>query len=207
MSHLVITLAAGAACLLATSCGNLAQPQPDKAFFAIDPGAPPAAPRRHGPVLQVSRLRVAAPYNGTAFVYRNKGGEFRSDYYNAFVAPPDQLLTGAVVRWLSAASPFNVVVDASSAVGGRYVLEGTVTDLYGDYTDPAAAKAVIAVHVFLLDEGGEDARIMFQKDYRSAVPIEPGNVNSLVSGWDRALRDILSQMTADLARTADPAKM
>jgi cholesterol transport system auxiliary component len=205
-----VAVVAAAVCTLAASCGMLSQPAPEKALFAIDPGEPPAAvassaPRSKasttmpgGAVLRVRRLRVASPYDGQEFVYRIKGDEFRSDYYNGFIAAPDQLLTGSLVAWVLRAGIFESVVDMSSGIPARYVLEGDVTALYGDYTDKAAPKAVMTVRVFLLDDADAGLRIIFQKEYNAAVPIDPGSAESLTKGLSHAFRQILEQMTADL---------
>lgn len=201
VSYLSVSLTVGAVCVLATSCGSLAHPDPDRALFSIEPGKPSPAPAHAAPVLRVSRLRIDAPYNGSAFVYLNKDGRLRSDYYNAFAAPPDQLLTQYIIRWLSAAGSFEAVVDTASEIPSQYVMEGTVTALNGDYTDPSAAKAVMAIRVFVLDTTGEHGRIILRKEYRSSVLIEKGSVNSLVAGWRVALRDILNEMTMDLGFT------
>lgn len=195
-----------AALVLAASCASLSQPSPDKASFAIDPGSPTAtlasqhvsvAPST-GNVLRVRRLKVASPYNTLGFVYRSGHGAFRTDYYNGFVAEPDQLLTGELVKWLSQAGPFDSVVDTASGVAARYVLEGDVTALYGDYTDKAAPKAVIALRVFLFDDPAANLSIVFQKTYEAAAPIAAGDAESLVRGWDDAYRTILTDLTNDL---------
>jgi uncharacterized lipoprotein YmbA len=192
--------------LLAASCGSLTQPSPEKASFAIDPGNPPptmgsrqtsTAPAM-GNVLRVRRLKVASPYNNMGFVYRSGHGEFHTDYYNGFIAAPDQLLTGALVKWLAQAGPFDSVVDTASGVDARYVLEGHVTALYGDYTDKAAPKAVIAMRVFLFDDSAANLSIVFQKVYEATSPIAAGNAASLVKGWDDAYRRILEQIAIDL---------
>jgi ABC-type uncharacterized transport system auxiliary subunit len=202
-------------CTLALSCGALSRPAPDRALFAIDPGPPPAAspsresgaraadPPARQAVLRVRRLRVLSPYDAGAFVYRAGADEFRTDYYNGFVAPPAELLTGRLIEWLARTGPFDAVVDAGSAVPARYLLEGTVTALYGDYADRAAPTAVIAIKVFVLDESGaagSNARIAFQKEYRAAAPIQPGTAAGLVRGWGQALRQISEELTADLPR-------
>jgi len=186
------------------------QPDPEKALFAIDPGDPPAAGNsqtsslklpttmRAETVLRVRLLRVASPYNGQAFVYKTTGNEFRTDYYNGFIAAPDQLLTGSLIAWLLRAGPFDSVVDVASGIPARYVLEGNVTALYGDYSDKAIPKAVMVVRIFLLDDHDANLRIMFEKQYSATSAIERGNVNSLVKGWGIAFRQILEQMTADL---------
>ena len=203
------------ACVFTASCASLSRPATDRQLFAIDPGAPSLAPSRspdnvvktasaNGPALRVRRLQVANPYAGTAFVYRTAGGAFRTDYYNGFIAPPAELLTGAVIDSLSRAGPFATVTDAASGVPARYVLEGNVTALYGDYTDRKAPKAVIRIKVFVLDEQARGSRLAFHKEYEATAPIQPASVPSLVDGWNKAARSVLEQLGADLPSRLAP---
>jgi len=157
----------------------------------------------HG-VLEVRKLRIASPYDGQALVYRTKGDQFRSDYYNGFIAAPDQLLTGTLVAWLSRAGLFESVINSASDIPAKYVLEGNVTALYGDYTNKTAPIAIIAVTVFLIDDGNAQSRILFQREYHATAPIGSGSADSLVKGWGTAFRQILERISADLA---DPALM
>jgi ABC-type uncharacterized transport system auxiliary subunit len=153
----------------------------------------------NGAVLQVRRLRVASPYDGQQFVYRTKTNEYRADYYNGFIAAPDQSLTAALIAWISrtGGSRFASVVDVASSIPPKYVLEGNVTSLYGDYTDKAA-KAVMVIKIFLFDDSDASGRVILQKEYKASAPIDPGSAESLVKGWGNAFRQILERITADL---------
>jgi uncharacterized lipoprotein YmbA len=202
---------AAAACMVAASCGPLARPATDRQLYAIDPGRPPAArPPDVAPAgapataLRVRRLQVVNPYAGSGFVYRNADGTFRTDYYNGFVTAPSEQLTGAFVDWLSHSGSFASVVDSASSVPARYVLEGSVTALYGDYSDRSAPKAVIEVRLFVLDEQARGSPVAFQKEYRAAAPIKPASTSSLAKGWSESLKSILGQVDADLQSRLGP---
>lgn len=204
-----ISVVVAATCVFAASCSLLTRPAPERMLFAIDPGEPPQAALSHASsengatatpereVLRVRRLRVASPYDGNGFVYRTHDDQFRTDYYNGFIAAPAELLTTELIGWLSRAGPFEAVVDAASAVPARYVLEGNVTALYGDYADQAAPRAVLAIRIFVLDQLAK-AQIVFQKEYQATAPITSGSATSLVKGWSSAFRSALEQIAADL---------
>ena len=74
----------------------------------------------------------------------------------------------------------------------------------GDYTDRSAPRAVIEMRLFVLDEQADGPRLVFQKDYRAAAPIEPASVSSLVTGWNQAMRSIMEQLEADLPSRLTP---
>lgn len=199
------------ACLFTASCASLSRPATDRQLYALDPGGPARPPDRNvrtvsadGPALRVRRLHVANPYGGTAFVYRTAGGAFRTDYYNGFIAPPAELLTGALVDRLSRAGGFATVIDSTSSVPARYTLEGNVTAIFGDYADGKAPKAVVRMKVFVLDEQAGGSRLAFQKEYDATAPVRPASVPSLVDGWNRAIRSVLDQLEADLPSRLAP---
>jgi hypothetical protein len=194
---------AGLSALL-VSCGSLSQPPLDRACFEIDPGQPAVTVSRAAAVastqadpatLQIRRLHVDGPYDGIAFVYRDGANQCRTDYYNNFITPPDQMLTSAVRNWLAQSSRFRFVVSADSEAAGPYALEGTVTALYGDFADKAAPRAVMTIRLELLDPS---SKIVFQKEYAATSSIEPGSAQKLVEGWDTDLRDILLKVATDL---------
>ena len=195
--------AAPAFATLLVGCSGLSQPPLNRSCYALDPGQPTAtlsAPREpttrtDPPTLQVRRLRVDSPYDGVAFVYRTAGDQYQTDYYNNFITPPDQMITSDLTTWLARTSRFAYVVDSGSQASNPYTLTGTVTALYGDYTNKTAPQAVISMRLVLLDQ---NSRIVFQKQYDAAAPIQIGSAASLVQGWNQALRQILAQSATDL---------
>ena len=187
--------------VVAASCSSMNRPYPEKGFFAIDAGPALAAAKASGEgALRVRRLRVARPYDGMTFVYKTGASEFRTDYYNGFIAAPEALLTSETIRWLSTAGPFASVVDGASSASNRYVLDGNVTVLCGDLTDSKAPKAVLEVRFFLLDDSGAEAAVKFQKAYAASVPAVGIKPADLVDAWGQAMRQILSALAADLAK-------
>ena len=193
-------LQATALCTVLAGCGA-SKPFPEKDFFAIEAGSPQAAATRVSEsTLRVRRLRIATPYDGRSFVYKVGEAKFESDYYNGFVAEPEQLLTGELVQWLSRSGLFGSVVGSSVGADHSFVLEGVVTALYGDYSEADAAQAVMEAKFFLLDDRGAETRVVFQKPYRKAAPLEGDKAAALVAAWGQVYRGILMELTADLGR-------
>ena len=79
------------------------------------------------------------------------------------------------------------------------MLEGTLTELYGDYR-ATPAKAVLAVQFFLLHEASGQAEVLWHQEYRKEVDIIERTSAALVKGWNEALRLILSELEEDLTR-------
>lgn len=183
---------------LASGC-SLSRPAPAKAYFAIDAGDPPPAdaPARAG-ALRVARVKVPPPFDKETFHYRVGPNQYRADYYVNFIAPPGRLITGELIRWLSASNQFDTVIDASSPVGSDVTLQCVITGLYADYTDRAAPAAVVDATIFLLDESGVDARVLLSTDYHESEPMAEQGSAELARAWGVALGRMFQAMSADL---------
>ena len=208
--------------LVAGGCGDLLkQPYPAKAFFGIEAGTPDVAAvasamppssggyiNRDASVVATSRptgggvmlvrpVRVAPPYDGLAFVYRDGPARYTSDYYANFIAPPSALLTGGLTDWLDRAGPLPVVA-TGSAVRPDLVLDGEVTQLVIDRTDRARPKAVLVARFFLTRETGNGSPVVSDTAYSAAVVVSPDAPAGYADGWGRAWRQVLQRLAADL---------
>jgi uncharacterized lipoprotein YmbA len=179
----------------------MSQPFPDKDFFALEPGRPqsPAA-QPIAEVLRVRGLRVSEPFDGVMFVYKTGPAKYKTDYYNGFIASPEQLLSSELVRWLSESHAFIAVLDSAGEGNSRYLLDGVVTELYGDYTNPVSPKAVMAAKFLLLDDSGASTLVISQKTYRKEAPLEAKTPTALAAGLGAAFRQILIDLTADFGQ-------
>ena len=81
-----------------------------------------------------------------------------------------------------------------------HLVEGILTALYGDYR-ATPAKAVLAVQFFFLHEASAQGEVLWHREYRNEVDIMEQTPEALVSGWNEALRLILSALDEDLTRT------
>lgn len=179
---------------------NLSKPYPDKAFFAIDAGQPARAAHPISPLtLRIYSILVARPYDVRAFVYKTGASRFETDYYNGFIAAPSELLTGTLVDWMKRAGLFAVVVDSDSRMADQFVLEGNVREMYGDYSDRRNPQAVMTAAFFLIDDRPVDGRVIFQKTYHVSAPVGAKGPEALSAALNAAWRNILTDLTADLA--------
>src|SRR5215831_14118143 len=134
------TLAATLGCALA-GC-SLSRPSPIKDTYLLQaslPKQPVATP--HPAVLKVGTIAVAAPFRGKGLVYREGDLKYETDFYNEFLVSPSVMLTESASAWLAAAHLFQDVLPASANADGDYVLEGFVSELYGDFREGARPVA------------------------------------------------------------------
>ena len=184
-------------------CSGMNRPYPAKRTFALmvereRAGSTPSIDS----TLRVREFRVAPPYHGPEFIYQKSDSEFEADYYREFIASPGTMLTSETISWLSRAKLFGNVLPGNSAADNEYLLEGTVTALYGDYRDQPAPKAVMELQVFILAEQAAQTKVLFDRTYRHEASIKGAEPADLVNGWNEVLRAILTELESGLRNDA-----
>jgi len=188
---------------LFAGCVSLGQSQPEKQYFALEVvregDARAALPRT---MLDVRRFRTSAPL-GRELVYRESDARYESDFYNQWFVVPDVMLTQQTTNWLTAAGLFQYVMDSSGSLPPTHILEGTVTALYGDYrANPA--KAVLGLQFVLVHDTAASTDMIWHNQYRKEVEVSKQSPEALASGWNEALRIILTDLETDLNKALRP---
>jgi cholesterol transport system auxiliary component len=182
----------------ACSIGKPVQPA---TTYVVDP--PMTAAESHSPrrpeTLRMGNVRVAAAYAGNALVYRLDDVQYVSDPYHAFIAEPGAMLGNRISEWLDRAGPFQSVAQPGSARPAAYVLDATVTEIYGDFREGQRPAAVLAVQFALIDLAGARPKLVRERTIASRVDLPQASPDALVRGYGRALAEILSQLVPELS--------
>jgi cholesterol transport system auxiliary component len=181
---------------------SIGRPMPTITTYNIEPSAaaPAVAKQPHPERLRVERVRVAAPYDGTALVYRLSAVRYISDPYHAFLADPGAILSNRIAEWLAGAGLFKAVDGPGSTAPAPWVLEATVTELYGDFeTGGDNPAAVMSIRFTIIDEGSPRPKVAYERLLTRRVPISSASPEALVLGYGTALADILAQFSMDLS--------
>src|SRR5262245_3095008 len=127
-------LAATCVCLCVAGCA-IGKPIPQATTYVVDPPQATAASAdtRRPEVLRIGSVRVAAAYSGNALIYRLDDVKYASDPYHAFISEPGAMLGNRIAEWLDRAGPFEAVAQPGSAKPAQFVLDVTVTEIYGDF--------------------------------------------------------------------------
>ena len=197
--HLVVVGVA----LIVSAC-SIGRPIPTATMYSIEPSpAALAVPKPpHPERLRVERVRIAAAYDRTALVYRLNAVRYVSDSYHSFLADPGPMLSNRIAEWLAAAGLFKAVDAPGGAAPAPWVLEATVTELYGDFEvggdNPAA---VMSIRFTIIDERSARPKVVYERSLSRRVPVSRAAPEALVSGYGMALADILTQLATDLSNS------
>jgi cholesterol transport system auxiliary component len=184
---------------VATGC-SLTRPPLDRHTFALSVESLPPVhkPAVFPATLKVGRISMQPPYGGTSLVYRAGDLRYEVDPYNGFVASPGDLLGHEIARWLGRVGLFTAVREPASPLTGDFVLEGLVTELYGDTRDPQKPVAVLSIQISMRRASAEGG-VVFEQAYAQRVAIENASPEALVRGYGTALGKVLDALERDLA--------
>ena len=195
-----------AVCIVLTLTGcAIGKPAPQTTTYAVDPPAPQLVPTaaRQPEALRIGNVRVAAAYAGNALVYRMDDVRYVADPYHAFIAEPAALLGNQMAQWLDRAGPFSSVSPRGSAGPAAYVLDATVSELYGDFRPGQRPAAVVVVQFALIDQrAGVRPQSVQARTIASRVDLPQASPDALVRGYGTALAEILTQFVGGLNSVA-----
>ena len=186
--------------LLLAAC-SIGKPVPQATTYVVEPVAPvQRLSGVHGSeVVRMGNVRVAAAFSGNALVYRTNEVTFISDPYQAFIADPREMLGNQMAGWLNRAGPFKAVTQPESSLPANYVLEATVTELYGDFRPGKASEAVMAVQFALVNNDSVGSGLVYERTVARRVALDQASPEALVRGYGRAVSEILTEVAGELA--------
>ena len=198
MNANLLAVAASAALILA-GC-SVGKPIPTATTYVVDLPMPADRTTKveRPETLRMGDVRVAAAYGGAGLVYRVDDVRYASDPYNAFIAEPGAMLGNRIAEWLDRAGPFKTVAQPGSGRSAPFVLEATVTELYGDFRPGRTPAAVVAVQFALVDLSGPRRQVTFESTIGRRAELPQASADALVRGYGKALGDILAQLVSEL---------
>jgi cholesterol transport system auxiliary component len=183
-----------------SGCISLERPSVEKDFYALDVSRVAASrPKAATGHLRINRFSVSPAYDLQEFVYQEENFEVARDYYHRFIRLPGALVTEETARWLADSGLFGSVSGLGSERAPAYVLEGHVSQLYGDFRQETDPKAVLEIRIRLLNRGSDGPDLLLNQVYRQVVSIPDRTPKSLVTGWNLALEAYLEKLEEDLA--------
>ena len=184
---------------LALAACSIGKPIPAPNTYVVQPPAPQSVPAvaSDPESLHIGNVRVAAAYAGNALVYRMDDVRFTSDPYSRFIAEPGTMLGDQMAAWLARTGRF-AVSGPESTLPAHYLLEATVTELYGDFRPERVPAAVLAVQFALIDQTGARPKAVLERSIARRIDLPRASPDALVRGYGDALAEILAELSTDL---------
>ena len=86
----------------------------------------------------------------------------------------------------------------AACAAAPYILEATVSELYGDFRPGYAPAAVVTVQFALIDLTGVRSKVVLERTIASRVNLPEASPDALVRGYGEALAEILLQLVPNL---------
>lgn len=198
----LLTLVLGGVVAFGNGC-SFNQPYPAKDTFVLRGGQIGRAPITLSETVRVEPVRIAPPFDGRSLVYRTGEVAFNRDYYNVFIAPPDELATAELIRLLSDSGVFKQVSGVASASSADVTLECMVTDLYADERDAQRPVAICRAKFRRLKNEGGGTAVISDQVFESTVPISSNSGAGIAAALGQAFG---SNVQKFVDATATPAK-
>jgi hypothetical protein len=157
--------------------------------------------------VSLSRVRVAAPYAGTSFVYRTGEHRIERDPYALFAAPPGWMLTAAISGYLRDADFIGDVVEPGGEIPITAAIEADATELCAELGGAGGPEAILTLRfrVRTPAAGVKRGKDLLLKTYAERIPMPQPTATAAADAWNEALAAIMKTFLADLkAALASP---
>ena len=146
-------------------------------------------------VLEIYYPEMSSQFSGSNFVYRTDALKYTSDYYNMFFVSPYEQINKNELKYLASSQIFKYTSNNSYPLQPDYILKTYVSELYADYRDANAPKAVMTIQFVLLDAKAPTSTIIFNKTFTKNIALTQKSSDALVFAWSNELESILRQVT------------
>lgn len=206
---LIITMAmAAATALLLSGCFGGGQPgrAPEQYALEYTPEVQPEFSMLPE-TITVDKFTTAQLYNTTAMVFQEEPYQRNQYLYHRWRVNPAELVSGCLLRDLRSAGIFRAVFNYRSSESSRYLLAGDVEE-FREYDDKKGRWAIVSLNAILIDTSRQELpdRLLFQKNYRFAAPIDGKTPAGLAKGMSQAVAKISGLLLEDIFRTVREAR-
>jgi ABC-type uncharacterized transport system auxiliary subunit len=186
-------------------CGRVRYPQ----YYTLNLPAPPDPPASENAyaTLAVREFRAATYIRQGAIAYKTSPEQIGFYAYHRWAADPSDAVTNAIIDRLRASGAFAVVKPYDGRPGVSYVLSGRLEKLDEfDYEDGVKVEIAVSAQMTSTATGAtvwSNAVLEVGDVNKHDVPAVVSEMNSTMQ---RAIKELLSPMPADVATSSAAAK-
>lgn len=173
---------------MSTTCYTLEYPPPR-----------PSSQMAADTVLRLEALESLSDPAGRDMLYRS-GPFIRDAYrYHRWHVPPTDMIQGLLLRDIRSAGLFRAVLSPEEAGVTRYILSGQVEEFL-QREDQGNSLATLAISITLVDVSSKDEidRILLQKTYRLAEPLDSRQPGDLAKGMSAVMAHFSRELASDI---------
>ena len=145
--------------------------------------------------LEVRSFRISSNFSGKSLVYKISDVGYEADFYNEFLAFPASNITEESIEWLADSRIFLNVTDTAGSADHDLLLEGNITDFYGDFTASPEPEAIMVIRFTLVDKEGN---VEMNKNFSARSKLASEDAASLIKGFNECLAEILTSLEKDI---------
>lgn len=174
-----------------------------RTFVPLAEAAQAVTPSPGFAAVKVREFRALPPFDARTFIVSRADGEFAADFYNSWLAQPQELIRVQAARYLAETGVFQAVYDTGCGTVTPLGLEGVVSELYLDYSGERPA-AVVTLRLLVLDERSPAFTVLFSAEKTARVSFEPDRKTAASQAFGKALTQTLAALAAELAKAPLP---
>lgn len=158
-------------------------------------------------LIKVERFSAANAFDTSAIVYRDGPNLQNIDPYNRWRTKPGDMVTDFLIRDLRHSGIFRAVFSYNGNDETRYLLEGRVNEFL-ESKDKNGLQAVLGLTITFMDLSKKETteKVIFQRDYRYAEPLEGETYGGLAQAMSNAMEKFSRQMMMDLHQAMSASK-
>ncbi len=153
--------------------------------------------------IKIRNTRVAAPFEGKAFVYRLPNNQWETDFYHEWFAYPRDLITESCIAALNHSGQFKAVTSEDSLMDADYYLEATLNALYLDRRDQDHSDAVLEIRWLLIEHNSpvnpKSTGELWNQTYRVIQGLKSDTHQAYADAIAEALKKVLEQLIVDVS--------
>lgn len=168
-------------------------------YYTLDYAPPVSQGQEIGHVVKFDRFSSARSYDNASMFYKPAAYQLIAYNYSKWRTTPGDMVTDYLLRDFRQSGLFRAVFSYRQPESARFVIGGGIEE-FVEEREADKWNVVLGMYVTLLDMSQPEVtnRVVFQKRYRVAEPIDRESPESFASGMSGAMARISALVMGDV---------